>query len=199
MPRWEPGSTERLQVAALELFAEQGFEATTVEEIAARAGVTRRTFFRHFPDKREVLFAGSVTDAPETALVAGIAEADKALIPLQMIAAAIAAYDWDGFAPRARQRQRQAVLTANPGLMERELIKYEAVAVAFADALRQRGVDASAARLAADAGIAVLRTAYGRWLAASDDHADMGQIIADVVATLQSVVAGDVAGRLLVP
>jgi AcrR family transcriptional regulator len=197
MPRWEPGSTERLQIAALELFAEQGFEATTVDQIAARAGVTRRTFGRHFSDKREVLFAGSVTDAPEAALVAGVARADMALAPLQMIAAAIAAYDWYGLAPRARHRQRHAVITANPELMERELIKYEAVAVAFADALRQRGVDACAARLAASAGIAVFRTAYERWLAAGDD-ADMGQIVADVVSALQSVVAGDVAGRLLV-
>jgi AcrR family transcriptional regulator len=186
-----------MQIAALELSAEQGFEATTVEEIAARAGVTRRTFFRHFPDKREVLFAGSVTDAPETALVAGVAQADIALIPLQRIAAAIAAYDWDGFAPRARQRQRHAVITANPELMERDLTKYEAIAVAFTAALLQRGIDACAARLAADAGIAVFRTAYERWLAAGDD-ADMGEIIADVVSTLQSAVAGEVAGRLLV-
>ena len=182
-----------MQVAALELFAEQGFETTTVNEIAARAGVTRRTFFRHFPDKREVLFTGPV--APETALVAGIAQADIALMPLQMIAVAIAAYDWDGLAPRAWQRQRHAVITANPELMERELIKYEAIAVTFADALRQRGIEACAARLAADVGIAVFRAAYERWLAAGDD-ADMGQIVADVVSTLQSAVAGDVAGRL---
>jgi AcrR family transcriptional regulator len=197
MPRWEPGSTERLQVAALQLFAERGYETTTVSEIAARAGVARRTFFRHFPDKREVLFAGSVTDAPETALVAGIARADAALMPLQMIAAAIAAYDWDGLAPRALQRLRHAVITANPELMERDLIKYEAIAVAFADALLGRGVDAWSARLAADAGIAVFRAAYERWLAAGDD-ADMGEIIAKVVRALQLTVAGDAVGRVLV-
>lgn len=196
MPRWKPGSTERLQNAALELFAEQGFEATTVNDIAARAGVTRRTFFRHFPDKREVLFTGSVADAPETALVAGIAQADIALGPVQMIAAAIADYDWDGFAPRALQRRRHAVIAANPELMERDLIKYEAIVVAFADALRRRGIEACAARLAADAGIAVFRAAYERWLAADD--ADMGQIVTDVVATLRSAVAGGVADRLLV-
>src|SRR3982074_1927337 len=100
MPRWEPGSTERMQMAALELFAEQGFEKTTANEIAARAGVTRRTFFRHFSDKREVLFSGPVTDFPETALVDGIARADGDLMPLQMIASAVAGYDWDALAPR---------------------------------------------------------------------------------------------------
>jgi AcrR family transcriptional regulator len=197
MPRWEPDSAQRLQIAALQLFAEQGFEAATVSEIAARAGVTRRTFFRHFPDKREVLFAGSVTDAPEKALVAGIARADAGLMPLPVVVAAIAAYDWDGFAPRALQRQRHAVITANPELMERELAKYEAITVAFADALVRRGVDPGAARLAADVAIAVFRSAYERWLAASDDDADMGRITAEVVSTLQSVV-GESAGRLLV-
>lgn len=194
MPRWEPGSRERLQAAALELFAEQGFEKTTVVDIAARAGVTRRTFFRHFPDKREVLFSGVVTDLPETALVAGVARADGGLMPLQMIASAVVGYDWDALAPRTRQRQRHAVIMANPELMERELMKYEAVAVALTEALQQRGFDGGAARLAADVGIAVFRSAYDRWLNA-DDGTAMDQTVEDVVATLRTVV-GD---RIPVP
>jgi AcrR family transcriptional regulator len=188
VPRWEPGSRERLQTAALELFAEQGFEKTTVLDIAARAGVTRRTFFRHFPDKREVLFSGVVTNLPETALVEGIARVDGGLGPVQMIASAIVDYDWDALAPRPLQRQRQVVIMANPELTERELIKYEAVALAIAGALRQRGFDACEARLAADVGIAVFRSAYGRWLNATDDTG-MGRIVEDVVATLRVAVA----------
>ncbi len=176
-------------MAALELFAKQGFEKTTVNEITARAGVTRRTFSRHFPDKREVLFSvhASVTDLPETALVEGIARADGDLMPLQMIASAIAGYDWDALSPRPLQRKRHAVIMANPELMERELIKYEAIALAFTETLRQRGFDAGAARLAADAGIAIFRSAYDRWLDASDDTG-MGQIIEDVVTTLRTAV-----------
>jgi AcrR family transcriptional regulator len=101
--------------------------------------VTRRTFSRHFPDKREVLFSlsGSVTDLPETALVEGIARADGNLMPLQMIASAIAGYDWDALSPRPLQRKRHTVIMANPELMERELIKYEAIALAFAETLPQ--------------------------------------------------------------
>jgi AcrR family transcriptional regulator len=180
---------ERMQMAALELFAKQGFQKTTVHEITARAGVTRRTFSRHFPDKREVLFtfSGSVTDLPETELVEGVARADGDLMPLQMIASAIAGYDWDALAPRPLQRKRQAVIMANPELMERELIKYEAIALAFTETLRQRGFDAGVARLAADAGIAIFRSAYDRWLDASDDT-KMGQIIEDVVSALRTAV-----------
>lgn len=174
-------------MAALELFAKQGFEKTTVNQITARAGVTRRTFSRHFPDKREVLFSGSVTDLPETVLVEQIARADGDLMPLQMIASAIVGFDWDALAPRPLQRKRHAVIMANQELMERELIKYEAIALAFTETLRQRGFDAGAARLAADAGIAIFRSAYDRWLDASEDTG-MGQIIEDVVTTLRTAV-----------
>jgi AcrR family transcriptional regulator len=189
---------ERMQMAALELFAEQGFEKTTATEIAARAGVTRRTFFRHFSDKREVLFSGSVTDLPETALVEGIARADGGLMPLQMIASAIVGYDWDALSPRPLQRKRNAVIMANPELMERELIKYEAIALAFTETLRQRGFDAGAARLAADAGIVIFRSAYDRWLDASEDTG-MGQIIEDIVTTLRTAVGAEASGQFLVP
>jgi AcrR family transcriptional regulator len=187
-----------MQMAALELFAEQGFEKTTVNEIAARAGVTRRTFFRHFSDKREVLFSGSVTDLPETALVEGIACADGDLMPLQMIASAIVGYDWDALLPRPLQRKRNTVIMANQELMERQLVKYEAIALAFTETLRQRGFDAGAARLAADVGIAIFRSAYDRWLDASEDTG-MGQVIEDVVTTLRTAVGADASGHFLVP
>jgi AcrR family transcriptional regulator len=182
MPRWEPGSTQRMQAAALDLFAEQGFDRTTVTEIAARAGVTRRTFFRQFADKREVLFSTSVTNPPETALVEALAHTDGDLAPLQMIMSAIAGYDWDALAPRPFQLRRNAVIQANPELAERDLIKHEAVARSIAEALHRRGVDAGVARLAADVGIAVFRTAYDRWLATED--APIGPILDDVITTL---------------
>lgn len=186
MARWEPGSRERLQVAALDLFGEQGFENTTVAEIAARVGVTKRTFFRHFVDKREVLFAGA--EDLNTLLVEGIVQAPSELAPLETIATALAAVDWHAMAPRAVLRRRQAVIVASPDLMERELIKFDALTEAFADGLRRRGIDDSAAKLAAQAGITVFRTAYERWIDA-DDGKDMAQIVGAVLAELRAAVA----------
>ena len=185
-----------MQAAALELFARQGFEKTTVADIAARAGVTRRTFTRHFADKRDVLFSGSVADLPETALVEGVARADGDLSPLQMIASAVVEYDWDGLGARRLHRQRHDVIAANPELTERELLKYEAIALAFTDTLRRRGVDGAAARLTADVGVALFRSAYDRWLDSSAD-AGMGEIVEDVVAALRTATAGDAGGRFL--
>lgn len=186
MARWEPGSRERLQQAALDLSREQGFENTTVAEIAARVGVTKRTFFRHFADKREVLFAGA--EDLQALLVEEIARAPSELPPLGAIAGALAAVDWHAMAPRTSLRQRQAVIAASPDLMERELIKFDALTAAFADALRRRGIDDSVAQLAAQAGITVFRTAYERWIDA-DDEKDMAQITDDVLAELRAAVA----------
>ncbi len=186
MTRWEPGSRERLQAAALDLFSEQGFENTRVAEIAARVGVTKRTFFRHFADKREVLFAGA--GDLRASLVDAIVQAPGELAPMEAIAAALAAFDWPAMAPREAQRQRQAVIAASPELMERELIKFEALTAAFADGLRRRGVDDPTASLAAQAGITVFRTAYDRWID-EDDETDMAQIVDDVLAGLRDAVA----------
>lgn len=185
MARWEPGSRERLQAAALNLFSEQGFENTTVAEIAARAGVTTRTFFRHFADKREVLFAGAADF--QRLLVDGTVEAPSELAPLDAIAAALAAYDWHAMAPHSAQRQRQAVIAASPELLERELIKFDALSAAFADGLRRRGIDDSAAKLAAHAGITVFRTAYDRWID-TDAETDMTEIVDDVLARFRALV-----------
>src|ERR1039458_8546224 len=81
MARWEPNARERLVRAALDLFTEQGYDATTVNEIADRAGLTKTTFFRHFPDKREVLFAGQDVHArllADAITAAGMRETDPA-------------------------------------------------------------------------------------------------------------------------
>jgi AcrR family transcriptional regulator len=185
MTRWEPGSRERLQGAALELFSEQGFEDTTVGEIAARVGVTTRTFFRHFADKRDVLFAGA--GDLEAVLSERIVEAPNDLAPLDAITAALATIGTDSMAPRRYLRQRQAVIAASPELMERELIKFDALTNAFAAALRRRGVDDPTATLAAQAGMTVFRTAYTRWVEADDD-ADMAQIVHDVLVGFRAAV-----------
>ena len=151
MPRWEHGSEERLKKAALELFEEQGFESTSVVQISKRARVTTRTFFRYFSDKREVLFAGS--DELRTALVEKILQAPDVGEPLQVVVDALSEFDWENLGSRNSQRRRQAVIAANPELLERDLIKNHSIAVGFMDGLRQRGVDADIARLAAHVGI----------------------------------------------
>ena len=140
MGRWEPNARGRLEQAALELFVERGFEQTTVAEIAQRAGLTERTFFRHFTDKREVLFAGG--SALQELLVTGVAQAPDGTAPLDAVSASLQAA-----APMLQQRgdypsQRQAVIAANPELQERELIKMAGLAAAMAVALRDRGAPA---------------------------------------------------------
>jgi AcrR family transcriptional regulator len=186
MTRWTPGSRERLQAAALDLFAEQGFENTTVAEIAARVGVTTRTFFRHFTDKRDVLFAGA--EDLQALLAEWIVQAPSDLAPLDAIASALAAIGTDSMVPRAALRQRQAVIAASPELTERELIKFDALTAAFADGLRRRGLDDPTASLAAQAGMTLFRTAYGRWVDAAD-QVDMAQIVYDVLAGFRAAVA----------
>jgi AcrR family transcriptional regulator len=162
MSRWEPNSRGRLEQAAAELFAERGFDETTVADIAARAGLTERTFFRHFADKREVLFSGQ--DAFTDAVVTAVAAAPGTATPVEAVAAGLDAagnllQGRAGLAP-----QRQVIIDAHPELQERELIKMARLGTAIAATLRQRGVAEPEATLAADTGIAVLRIAFARWL-----------------------------------
>jgi AcrR family transcriptional regulator len=160
--RWEPNARGRLEQAALELYRARGFESTTVADIAARAGLTERTFFRHYSDKREVLFAGSAD--LQKLLVGGIDEAPASAAPLDAIAKALGPVGEMLQARRPQARQRQAVIVANRELQERELIKLATLAVAVAEALRRRGVDEPAASLAAEAGIAVFKIGFERWI-----------------------------------
>src|SRR5262245_28511214 len=149
MARWEPDSRDRLRQAALDLYGERGFESTTVAEIAKRAGLTERTFFRHFADKREVLFAGS--EALEELLVRTVVEAPASLAPLDAVGAGLEALG-EVLPERAEtSRARQAIIDANPELQERELIKLAALSRALAGALRERG--AGQADLIAEVGI----------------------------------------------
>jgi AcrR family transcriptional regulator len=161
MARWEPNARERLVDAALELFHERGYNRTTVGEIAARAGLTERTFFRYFSDKREVLFGGG-RDL-EKGIADAIAAAPDDLSPLDVIVGALEAIAAH-FPPRRDYRARQRLIAAHPELRERELIKLASLTSAIAGALRARGVADSAASLTAEAGIAIFKTAYERWV-----------------------------------
>ena len=169
MGRWEPDSRGRLQEAALALYSERGFDQTTAAEIAARAGVTERTFFRHFADKREVLFGGS--KLLQERILSGVAGAPTGHTPLEAVARGLdAAAAMLGEVRRELAGQRQAVIAANPELRERELAKLADYAAAVAATLRQRGIGELQATLAAEAGMSVLRVAIERWANSNDDQ-----------------------------
>lgn len=187
MARWQPDARSRLAGAALDLYEERGFEGATVAEIAERAGLTKRTFFRHFADKREVLFSGS--EELERLMVEGIAAAPVADPPLDAVVAGLTAttavFDAER---RPYARRRAAIVGANPDLQERELIKMERLAGAVAAALRERGVEEPAASLAARAGVTIFHVAFGQWVAAGADE-DFGTLIHRTADGLRAVTA----------
>jgi AcrR family transcriptional regulator len=187
MSRWEPNARGRLERAAMELYVERGFEQTTVAEIAARAGLTERTFFRHFADKREVLFAGA--GQLQDFLVSTLASTPDSAAPIDAVAAALEAAGALLQERRDYAGQRQAVIAANAELQERELIKLASLASALAGTLRQRGVRDPAASLAAEAGIAVFKIAFERW-ASDTSQADLPQLIRESLDELKAVTAG---------
>jgi len=184
MMRWEPDSRGRLERAALELYGERGFENTTVAEIAARAGLTERTFFRHYSDKREVLFWGAA--ALQELLVNAVADAPAAATPIEAVAAALETTGAMLQDRREHARQRQAVISANAELRERELIKLATLASAIAGALRERGVKGPAANLTAEAGIAVFKVAFERWVNGTGGD-DLPQFIRESLEELKEV------------
>ena len=186
MGRWEPDARGRLAKAAMELYAERGFEQTTVAEIAARAGLTERTFFRHFADKREVLFYGM--EILRELLTRAIADAPASATPLEAVREALEAAGAMLQENPDRVRLRDAIVSANPDLQERELIKLAALAAALAGALRDRGVPEPAASLAAETGIAVFKVAFARW---TSDHGqpDLPGILRESMEDLRDVVA----------
>jgi AcrR family transcriptional regulator len=188
MGRWQPDAMGRLQRAALDLYIERGFEQTTVAEIAERAGVTERTFFRYFSDKREVLFGGS--EALLHAAVKAVADADQGATPIDIVAGSIetiAGMLQEG--SRQYSRQRQAAIVANPGLQERELLKLAGMAAAMSEALGQRGISAPVARLSAEAGISVFSLAFERWIS-DDDVVDYVAVVRELFGQLRAVTAG---------
>jgi AcrR family transcriptional regulator len=184
MGRWQPDAQGRLAVAALELYGERGFEQTTVAEIAARAGLTERTFFRQFADKREVLFAGSA--ALKDLMLKALDQTPESSPPISAVAAAIEAAALLLQQTPEHARARSAVIAANVELQERELIKMASLSAALTEALSQRGVTEPGASLAAEAGIAVFRVSFERWVA-SPDKQDFPQLVREAFADLKTV------------
>jgi AcrR family transcriptional regulator len=186
--RWEAGTPERLQRAALELFASQGFDQTTAADIAAAVGLTERTFFRHFSDKREVLFHGQADF--ERSFLEGIEAAPSDACALDVVASAVeAAAVRFGDERRPFSRMRQTVIDQNPALQERERHKLAVLAGSMAEALRARGVDELTARLAAESGATVFGLAFGQWIRDGEQRS-FAQITAEVFDGLRGLAAG---------
>ena len=187
MTRWGPDARGRLTQAAMELYAKRGYDQTTVAEIAERAGLTERTFFRHFADKKEVLFAGS--EALQNLMAGAVASAPSSATPMEAVAAGLlAAGTVFNEERRAYSRRRQAIIASNAELRERELIKLASLASALAETLSGRGVADPAARLTAEAGIAVFRVAFERWIEARNER-QWSELIRDSLAKLKVLVA----------
>jgi AcrR family transcriptional regulator len=185
--RWVPDANRRLQQAAMDLFRNRGYENTTVAEIAEGAGLTERTFFRHFADKREVLFGGS--DLLRDLLANAVAAAPRSATPMAAVTAGLeAAGEVFNEERRAYSRQRHAIIVNNDELRERELIKLAALAAAIADSLRRRGVSDPAASLAAEAGIGVFRVAFERWVDTKEVR-DWSTLVRESVGQLQELVS----------
>jgi AcrR family transcriptional regulator len=185
MPRWEHGSEERLKQAAMALFDEQGFQNTSAVQIAERARVTTRTFFRYFPDKQAILFVDA--ERLSAALVQKILDAPDVAEPLRAVVQALGGFDWLGLGSRESQRRRDAMIASHSDLLERELIKQQQMADEFSGALQQRGIDPDSAELAARVGIEVFRTAYRQWLASEDDR-DLATTIETAMSILATIV-----------
>jgi len=160
--RWEPNATGRLTDAAMALFAERGYAKTTVGDIAARAGLTERTFFNHFSDKREVLFAGSEQFVKQ--IVDAVRAAPKSTPPLDAVISAYEATSAFFDERRAFARKRSALIAAHPELQERELIKMLTIAAAVTEVLTERGASRAAASLAAETGGAAFRVGFEQWV-----------------------------------
>ncbi|OAN40676.1 TetR family transcriptional regulator [Mycolicibacterium iranicum] len=187
MSRWQPNARERLERAALELYTERGFDQTTVDDIAARAGLTERTFFRHFADKREVLFFGQ--EALIDTITKGVAAEPDTVSAFDAVAAGFAATASFFDARRDSARQRQRIIDANRSLQERELSKLAILAHALAETLRDRGIDQAAARLTAETGLAVFKVAFQRWIA--DRRAPrFGEILDNAFTELKTLATG---------
>ena len=162
MARWQPGARERLVVAAVDLFTEQGYDATTVAQIAERAGITRSTFFRYFSDKREVLVAGQETLS--RLLAEGIAEAPAGASPLEAVAAGLERASSEmGPMNRALGPRLKAAVAASTELQERDALKSVGLAAAMTAALVARGVSDPTAHLAGELGVLAFKRGYARW------------------------------------
>jgi AcrR family transcriptional regulator len=192
MARWEPDARGRLEKAAMELFRERGYVQTTVEEIALHAGLTERTFFRYFADKREVLFSGS--KELQKAIIVRIESAPSEVSSLDVVVGALEAAGAELQDRRDLNfvRARYALVTKHAEIQERELIKLASLAAAVTKALHARGVAEPAASLAAEAGIAVFKIGFERWVRDRKPR-DFAVHIREAAAALKVLTAGEKA------
>jgi AcrR family transcriptional regulator len=183
MARWQPDARGRLEAAAFELFRERGFEQTTVTDIAARAGLDKRTFYRLFGDKREALFSGG--QLLEEILVKAVGDSDAA--PFDAVIAAFRQAADELFVDRLDLvRVRQTIIEGSPELKERELRKMGSLAAAVTAALCAKGVDETTATLATESGVTVFRAAFARWVAPGR-NARLADLIVELAAELRAV------------
>jgi AcrR family transcriptional regulator len=174
MARWEPGARERLVIAAVDLFVEHGYDATTVAQISERAGVTKSTFFRHFPDKRELLVAGQ--ESLSKLLAGGIAEAPADATPLEAVAVGLERASAEmGPRNRALGPRMRAAIAASGELQERDALKSVGMAAAMTEALEARGVPPTTAHLASEMGVLAFKQGYDRW-SEGDGSEDAGLV-----------------------
>jgi AcrR family transcriptional regulator len=188
MARWEPDARGRLEKAAMELFQERGYAHTTVGDIAARADLTERTFFRYFADKREVLFSGA--KELEQGIVERIAKIPKEVPPLDAVTVA---FEAAGAKLEERRdlnyvRARYALVMKHAEIQERELIKLASLAAATTKALHARGVSEPTASLVAEAAIAVFKIGFERWVN-DEKPRDLAGHIRAAVDVLRTVTA----------
>lgn len=186
MTRWQPDSRGRLEQAALALYGERGFDDTTVAEIAERAGLTERTFFRHFADKRDVLFGGATV--LQDLFVDTVKNAPPTASPID---AAMRALDAAGALLQERRdfaRERHAIIAASAELRERELIKLASLSAAVAKALRDRGVVEPTASLSGEVAITVFKVGFDRWVALTEQRT-LTQLMRDSFEELKAVTA----------
>ncbi|NKY44329.1 TetR/AcrR family transcriptional regulator [Nocardia cerradoensis] len=190
MGRWEPGARERLVVAAVDLFTEQGYDATTVAQIAERAGVTKSTFFRHFPDKRELLVAGQETLS--RLLAEGIAEAPADAGPLEAVAAGLErASAAMGPMNRELAPRLKAAVAASAELQERDALKSVGLAAAMTEALITRGVPDATAALASEFGVLAFKRGFAEWSEGEREASD--ELARHVLSALDELRAASAA------
>jgi AcrR family transcriptional regulator len=180
--RWDPGTADRLRKAALELYTEHGYDAVTITQIAERAGITRRSYFRYFPDKREVLFAGSEQLPP--AVAEAVLAAEEGESPLRTALAALAEVGTRVTQLVDPSPERRAVIAATPELRERERSKAAAITTAIRDALEQRGTRPELAKPAAQVATIVFGDAFDRWIDAAGKR-DFPACLETAAATLR--------------
>lgn len=189
MARWEPDAAGRLQQAAMALFCERGYAEVTVAEIAARAGLTKRSFFNHFVDKREVLFAGAASF--EASVIEHLAAAGDDLTPIDAAVGALTLSGLELAQYREFAQVRRELIASSLELQERDLIKMASLAAGIAEALAGREVSVRTAMLTAQAAIAVFTTAYVDWV--DDRAADLDTLMQRALTDLrQAIVPAEV-------